>query len=46
MKRDLEACRGYPVDVTLKDVETVEGDPKRVKRWVEIAREISASLLD
>jgi hypothetical protein len=46
MKRDLEACKGCHVDITLKDVETVEGDPKRVKRWVEIAREISASLLD
>lgn len=42
LRRDLEACRqnGCHVDVTLKDVETVEGDPERVRRWVMLAREV------
>ena len=40
MRRDLEVCRGCHVDITLKDVETVQYDPSRVRRWVEITREV------
>lgn len=40
LTRDLAACAGCHVDITLKDVETVQGDPTRVKRWVEMAREV------
>jgi hypothetical protein len=40
LRRDLEACRGCHVDITLKDVETVQHDPNRVRRWVEITREV------
>jgi 5S rRNA maturation endonuclease (ribonuclease M5) len=40
LKRDLEACKGCNVDITLKDVETVQGDPDRVRKWVRIAREV------
>lgn len=40
LRRDLEACRGSHVDITLKDVQTVQGDPERVRRWVDIAREV------
>ncbi|HOX40227.1 MAG TPA: hypothetical protein PL033_19765 [Candidatus Brocadiia bacterium] len=40
MREDFRACRGCRFDITLKDVETVEGDPSRVKRWVEITREL------
>lgn len=39
LRRDLTACRNCHVDITLKDVETVERDPDRVRRWVSIARE-------
>jgi hypothetical protein len=41
MKRDLEICKanGCNTDITLKDVETVEGDPNRVRKWVQVARE-------
>lgn len=41
MKRDLEICKanGCNTDITLKDVETVEGDPDRVRKWVQAARE-------
>ena len=40
LRRDLAAARGCHVDVTLKDVETVQGDPGRVREWVRIAREV------
>lgn len=42
LKRDLAACRGCHVDITLKDVETVGRDPHRVKEWVRVAREVSS----
>ena len=40
LKSDLRACRDCHVDITLKDVETVEGDPDRVRQWVKIARDV------
>ena len=40
LRRDLQACRGCHVDITLKDVETVERDPDRIRKWVAIAREV------
>ena len=39
LKRDLAACRDTHVDITLKDVETVQGDPTRVRRWVQMTRQ-------
>ena len=44
MSHDLEACKECHIDITLKDVETVEFDPKRVRRWVEITRELIEDL--
>lgn len=41
---DLEACRSCHVDITLKDVETVQGDPDRVRNWVRLARQIIEEL--
>ncbi|MBN1556673.1 MAG: hypothetical protein JW951_00845, partial [Lentisphaerae bacterium] len=42
LRPDLDACRanGCHVDITLKDVETVEGDPGRARRWTALTREI------
>jgi hypothetical protein len=40
LKRDLEACKDTHVDITLKDVETVQKDPDRVRKWVEITRQV------
>ncbi len=40
LRRDLEACRDCYVDITLKDVETVQGDTERVRRWVETTRSV------
>ncbi|MBM3216008.1 hypothetical protein FJZ36_13950 [Candidatus Poribacteria bacterium] len=41
LERDLQACRvnACRVDITLKDVETVQGDPERVRKWVSVARQ-------
>ncbi|MCA1808737.1 MAG: hypothetical protein LC725_04680 [Lentisphaerae bacterium] len=40
LKRDLQACRNCHVDITLKDVQTVENDPERVRQWVQLTREV------
>lgn len=40
LTRDLEQCRDCHMDITLKDVETVEGDPDRVRNWVALTREV------
>lgn len=37
----LQAARGCHVDITLKDVQTVEGDISRLRRWVQITREVA-----
>ena len=46
LRRDFAALRahGCLFDVTLKDVETVEREPQRVRRFVEITREEIARL--
>jgi hypothetical protein len=40
IREGLEACRGLHVDITLKDVQTVENHPERLKDWVRIVREV------
>jgi len=40
LRRDLAACKNCVVDITLKDVETVGGDPSRVRKWVALTREV------
>ena len=37
----MEASRGCHVDITLKDVQTIEHEPWRLREWVQIVREIS-----
>jgi len=37
----MEAAKGCHVDITLKDVQTVENEPDRLRKWVEVVREIS-----
>ena len=41
VKDAMEACKGLHVDITLKDVETVENEPERLRRWVECVRRVS-----
>lgn len=40
LKRDLTICQNSIVDITLKDVETVQSDPHRVRNWVAITRQV------
>ncbi len=40
LTRDLNICKDCHVDITLKDVETVENDPERIKQWVTVTREV------
>ncbi len=40
LKRDLTACKACHTDITLKDVETVQRDPQRVRNWVVLTRRI------
>lgn len=44
LTRDLAACGDCHVDITLKDVETVQHDRDRVRRWVDVTREVIATL--
>jgi len=39
IRNGLEACKGQHVDITLKDVQTVENEPWRLKEWVKIVKE-------
>ena len=40
VRQDLAACRGLCVDITLKDVNTVENQPERLAAWVRIVKEV------
>lgn len=44
IRSGLEACRGCRVHVRLKDIETVQGQPQRLARWVQIVREVAADV--
>jgi hypothetical protein len=39
IREALATCAGCHVDITLKDVETVQGDPDRLHTWAQIVRE-------
>jgi hypothetical protein len=39
IREGLAACRGLHVDITLKDVQTVEHESRRLREWVRIVRE-------
>jgi hypothetical protein len=46
LRQDLAICREYGrhVDITLKDVETVQHEPERLRRWVNITRQVSEEI--
>lgn len=35
----MDICKGLHMDITLKDVQTVQNDPRRLPEWVRITRE-------
>jgi len=37
----LRVSKGCHIDITLKDIETVEGEPERLKKWVQIVRDVA-----
>ncbi|MCF6176999.1 MAG: hypothetical protein L3J71_14670 [Victivallaceae bacterium] len=39
LRHDFDICRVTSFDITLKDVETVQSDPNRIKEWVKIVGE-------
>ena len=41
IRAGLEACRGCRVHIHLKDIETVQGEPDRLARWVRIVRDVA-----
>ncbi len=44
LRRDLALLRHNHYDITLKDVETVQGDPERIVKWVALTRRIAEEL--
>jgi hypothetical protein len=39
LRKDSDNLKGTHFDITLKDVETVQHDPNRIRNWVRIVRE-------
>lgn len=39
LREDMEAFRGRYMHLHLKDIETAQGEPDRLARWVRIVRE-------
>lgn len=44
LRRDLSVTRGCRLEIILKDLTTLRGEPQRIVRWVQIAREEIARL--
>jgi len=41
VKDAMEASRGCHVDITLKDIETVQGKPENLREWVRVVRSVT-----
>jgi len=41
VKNAMDAMKGCHVDITLKDVQTVENEPDRLRKWVQLVRDIT-----
>ena len=39
LRRTLQAAKGQTLELILKDTHTIQSEPRRLARWVEIARE-------
>ena len=46
LRRDFEKCADSYMDVTLKDVETVQGDSDRIRKWVALTRDVISEFWD
>lgn len=41
IETNLTLAKDVPVEIVLQDIETLAGQPERIKRWVEIAKEVA-----
>jgi hypothetical protein len=44
LRRGLEIARGTPTMIVLQELETVAGNPQRLKDWAAAAKEIGAAV--
>jgi hypothetical protein len=40
VRRTLTAARGCRIEIVMKDVHTLNNEPARLPRWVQLAREV------
>jgi len=40
LRKQLEPARGCPVEIIMKDIGTIRGDPRRLSHWADIAGEL------
>jgi hypothetical protein len=43
LRDGLHKAKGCHADVMLKDVSTVQGEPDRLQKWIDLAREAAAA---
>lgn len=41
VREAMEATKGCHVDITLKDIQTLEGEPDRLRKWVDAVRSVT-----
>jgi len=41
LREGLAACSGCHADILLKDIQTVQGEPERLKKWARLAKDIA-----
>ena len=44
LERGLTAAQGTPIQIVLQELETVDGNPQRLRDWSAAAKEIGARL--
>ena len=44
LERGLEIAKGTPIQIVLQELETVDGNPQRLRDWATAAKEIGASV--
>jgi hypothetical protein len=44
LERSLEIAKGTPIQVVLQELETVDGNPQRLRDWAAAAKGIGASV--
>ena len=42
LREGLKKCAGCHVDIILKDIQTVQGEPERLRNWARIAKDVAS----